>query len=167
MIYKISKTPKRATESRALHNSNFTNRLASLTDRKKFRVSELSKDVNSPKHRVLNSFSPGFTFSRISRFDKDIFEKYKRIFYSVLSPGFHNNLAKSEKNCNKIKIPGLSPQEKLDKIKEFSRKEDIKGEITRLTRQNILSQINQVKSGKLVEKFNRFEMRRRKFVKSI
>jgi hypothetical protein len=60
-----------------------------------------------------------------------------------------------------------SPEEKLKKIREFSKKEELKAEINRITRNRLLSSLNKEKSSKLSEKFNRFELRKNKRVKDM
>lgn len=87
-----------------------------------------------------------------------------------MSPFFILNKSSPKRSSiyfNTKKAQVSSPEEKLKRIKEFSKKEEIKAEINRITRNRILSSINKEKCNKLSEKFNRFELRKNRRVKDM
>lgn len=131
--------------------TNHKNRL------KKTTLDELGKISN-------RSYSPGYSFSKICRFDSDIYEQFKRRIYVEMSPIFIKRGTRRTSSRISSKDYTLTSFEKIEKIKKFSRKEEINAELSRITRNAIVNLDIQNRSEKLTEKFNRFELRRNKHV---
>jgi hypothetical protein len=121
------------------------------------------------RHRQLNSCTPGFTFSKIARFDSNIFDKFKRSFYLDLSPLFQSNISKSrdalkEKLKSNKNMKPFSPVEKLIRLRKSSMNYKTHRESIKEKKVSIFNQQKEEKAKKLLEKFRRFEIRYNKSV---
>ena len=120
-------------------------------------------------HRPQHSCSPGFTFSKIARFESDIFEKFKRIIQVDMSPMFSSSMFKSKDSIKEIiesnkNVHKFSPQQKSLRIKNLSIQGDLRRETIKLRKFDILNSIKIEKRNKLLEKFRKFEIRQNKVV---
>lgn len=130
-------------------------------------ISKHSRNSSLKVKRSHNaSCSPGFSFPRKTRFDCDIYEKFKRKLNSEMSPIFtkHIKSKKSGVSSNKIKLYSL--EEKLEKIKKFNENETIKEKLNRITRSNIFREMKDIKQKKINEKFTRYFLRKNQQVVS-
>lgn len=124
-------------------------------------------DVN--KHHQLAMHYPGYSFSKISRFESNIFEKFKSIFYSDLSPIFKSSSNKSREfrkeaiSKNKI-MKNYSPVEKSIRLKTMSDQGKTRRAKIRIRRDEIFKSVQASKQEKLMEKFRKFEIRHNKCV---
>lgn len=106
---------------------------------------------------------PGYSFSKNSRFDSDIFEKFKSKLNVDLAPIFTKNLAKIRKSAEiikKHKIKLATPKEKLENIKKFSDHERIKEQVSKIARSNIFNEMKTIKEKKISEKFSKYYLRK-------
>lgn len=124
------------------------------------------------KHHQLALHYPGYSFSKISRFESNIFEKFKSIFYSDLSPIFKSSSNKSREfrkeriNKNKI-MKNHSPEEKSMRLKTISDQGRSHRAQIRIRRDEIFKSVQANKQEKLLEKFRKFEIRHKKSVSPI
>lgn len=124
--------------------------------------------IVSKKSSAIKSV-PGYSFSKNSRFDSDIFEKFKSKINIDLAPIFKKNLAKIRKSAetiNKSKIKIATPKEKLENIKKFSDHERIKEKVSKIARSNIFNEMKTIKEKKLSEKFAKYYLRKNHKVRS-
>jgi hypothetical protein len=124
------------------------------------------------QYHQLSSNFPGFTFSKIARFESNIFEKFKSNFYKDLSPLFRASSSRSKEtgedriSLNKI-MKNYSPVEKSIRLKTISIQEEKHRGKIKLKRDQIFKSIQIEKKEKLIQKFRKFEIRYNRNVKNM
>ena len=124
----------------------------------------LRNSSHIPKRSHNSSCSPGYSFPRKTRFDCDIYEKFKRKSNSEMSPIFTKNIKSKNSGISKKKIKLDSLEAKLEKIKKFNESETIKEKLNRITRSNIFKEMKDIKQKKIDEKFTRYFLRKNQHV---
>ena len=89
-----------------------------------------------------------------------------------MSPLFSSRLLRSKESIKeKIEsnknLQRYTPAEKIRRIKNLSVQGDIKREIIRIKKKEILQSTKLEKQSKLIEKFRKFEIRQQKYVEHI